>query len=271
MAGDFYHRKLKTMPLHVDVHLSYGVIAPTDILAQVRVAATVEQRLISEVLDVPGTLHHADVIADDNIGVRTWVRVSDTLDFRYACTVEIERADIDIAALPAVPPHLLPGEAVRYLMPSRYCPSDQFQSYVGAEFSSLQGGARVAAMRDWIVDKIQYVSGSSDARTTALDTFVQRRGVCRDFAHVMISLCRASAIPARFASVYAPHVTPQDFHAVAEVFLDGRWYLIDSTGMARPSEMAVVGVGMDAGAVAFLTSFGPIALLNQSVSVVQSA
>ncbi len=258
------------MALQIDVRLYYEISAVTDILAQVRVASTGEQSLRSEHLAVPGTLHQADVPADDGIGLRTWVRVPEQFDFRYSCTVDINRPDIDIATLPAVPPHLLPGETVRYLMPSRYCPSDQFQSYVTTEFSDVEGGQRVALMRDWIAEKIDYTSGSSDARTTALDTFVQRRGVCRDFAHVLIALCRASAIPARFASVYAPDVTPQDFHAVAEVFLDGRWYLVDATGMARASEMAVVGVGMDASAVAFLTSFGPLVMQDQSVSVMRT-
>ena len=122
-------------------------------------------------------------------------------------------------------------------------------------------------MRDWIFERYQYVPGSSNSQTTAIDTFVQRQGVCRDFAHVLITLARASAIPARFASVYAPYVTPQDFHAVAEVYLDNTWHLIDATGMAEADQIVRIGVGLDAAEVSFLSSFGQISLKEQSVSV----
>lgn len=175
---------------------------------------------------------------------------------------------LNISALPAVAPHLLPGDTVRYLMPSRFCPSDEFQTFVSAEFGTFEGGARIAAMKDWINRSFTYAPGSSNAQTTALETFVQRRGVCRDFAHVMITLARASAIPARFASVYAPGVTPQDFHAVAEIYLGGTWHLVDATGMAPADTIARIGVGMDAAEVAFLSAFGRIEYVEQSVSAV---
>ena len=97
--------------------------------------------------------------------------------------------------------------------------------------------------------------------------FVQRQGICRDFAHVLICLARASAIPARFASVYAPDVTPADFHAMAEVFLDSAWHLVDATAMARADATAIIGVGLDAAEVAFLSSYGPMQLISQTVDV----
>jgi transglutaminase-like putative cysteine protease len=122
-------------------------------------------------------------------------------------------------------------------------------------------------MHDWIRDNLAYVPGSSDTSTGALETYVARRGVCRDFAHLMISLTRASSIPARFACVYAPDVEPQDFHAVPEVFLDGAWYLIDPTGMAKAKEMAKIGIGRDAADVSFLTSYGATQLNLKRLSV----
>jgi transglutaminase-like putative cysteine protease len=91
--------------------------------------------------------------------------------------------------------------------------------------------------------------------------------VCRDYAHVLISLARAAAIPARFVSAYAPNVKPQDFHAVAEVYLDGAWHLVDPTGMARADEIVRIGVGLDAAEVSFLSSFGPMTLFSQTVGV----
>ena len=153
-------------------------------------------------------------------------------------------------------------------MASRYCPSDRFVFFVNDEFAGLEGGALVIAMRDWIQHHFSYVPGASSQETTALDTFVSRQGICRDYAHVLITLVRACGIPARFASVYALGIEPQDFHAVAEVFLGGEWHLVDATGMAREGSMAKIGIGRDAADVAFLTAYGPAWMNSQSVSVV---
>ncbi|MBF9044386.1 transglutaminase family protein [Rhodobacterales bacterium HKCCE4037] len=255
------------MELEVNVHLKYQLSGPTDMLLQIEVADLADQRLQSSKLDTSEVDHLARVAADDGLGERTWLRADGEFSCDYAARVVIDRPVLDVGALAAVPPHLLPGDAVRYLMPSRYCPSDRFHSFVEAEFGDCQGGARIVAMRDWINNAFSYVPGSSDSQTTALESFVQREGVCRDYAHVMIALARASAIPARFASVYAPGVTPPDFHAVAEVYLDGTWHLVDATGMAPADTIARIGVGPDAAGVAFLSVFGSTTLMEQTVSV----
>jgi transglutaminase-like putative cysteine protease len=122
-------------------------------------------------------------------------------------------------------------------------------------------------MRDWIASHLSYAPGASHSETTALDTYHDRAGICRDYAHLVVALARAADIPARVASVYAPSVTPPDFHAVAEVYLGGAWHLIDATGMAEASTMAIIGIGRDIGDVAFLTAFGPLVMHSQSVSV----
>src|SRR3546814_16172079 len=101
-------------------------------------------------------------------------------------------------------------------------------------------------MRDWIESRFTYVSGASNSETGALDSFVERRGVCRDYAHVMIALARAAHIPARMASVYALRVRPQDFHAVAEVYLDGERHMVAATGMPLPTEPARICPGRSA-------------------------
>lgn len=255
------------MILQIDVQLDYAVQSPTDIILQIAVPDFSDQRVTDDETILSDATHRAVVAAEEGIGERLLLRVEKDFHCQYSSRVHIDRPALDIAALPAVPPHQLPGDAIRYLMPSRYCPTVELQTFVAAEFGDTTGGARIAQMRDWVFERFQYVPGSSNAQTTALDTFVQRQGVCRDYAHVMISLARASAIPARFVSVYAPHVTPQDFHAVAEVYLDGTWHLIDATGMAAADEIARIGVGHDAAEVSFLTSFGQIDLRNQSVQV----
>jgi transglutaminase-like putative cysteine protease len=156
---------------------------------------------------------------------------------------------------------------IDYLMPSRFCPSDRFNDFVMTEFDGLSGGACVTAIRDWVAQHLTYQAGASHGGTCASDTFIQRRGVCRDYAHLLITLARAASIPARYASVYAPDVDPPDFHAVAEVFLGGVWHLVDATGMAAADEVAKIGVGRDAADIPFLSSFGNTTLIEQVVSV----
>jgi transglutaminase-like putative cysteine protease len=250
----------------IDVHLSYGVQGMTDILMQIEVAALPDQEILSASFDVSDTEHFGRVSAEAGIGNRIWVHTSTNLVCHYQARIAITRPDEDLSKLEVSLPHLLPGDTVRYLMPSLYCPAAEFQSFVAMEFGHLIGGDRVKAMRDWIASHLSYVQGSSGEDTTARETFVRRQGVCRDYAHLLITLARASGIPARYTSVYAPGVNPPDFHAVAEVYLSGAWHLVDATGMASPDSIAVIGVGCDAAEVAFLSSFGPVQLLQQSVS-----
>ncbi len=255
------------MKLSIRTYLDYWFAEPTDILLQIEAAIIPEQQVESAWIDLPPCPHFARVPAPELIGERIWLRAEGRIEIGYKAVVDIRRRVADIAALPAVPHHQLPGETVTYLFGSRFCPSDRFYNFVDAEFPGLEGGARVAAIRDWVKKRIAYTPGISDALTTALDTMVERRGVCRDFAHVMATLVRACGIPARVASVYAPGVDPPDFHAVAEVFLGGEWHLVDATGMAEEAAMAKIGVGRDAADIAFLTAFGEAVMNGQQVEV----
>ncbi len=255
------------MSLAIHTRLDYWFEQPTDVLLQLEAAAIPEQVIEAAHIEISPTGHFARVASQDMIGERIWVRIQGQLLVDYRATVRIERVLDDCLDLPLVPPHQLPGETVQYLMASRYCPSDQFHTFVETEFCGIEGGARLIAMRDWIARHFAYVPGVSDSETTALDTFVKRQGICRDYAHVMITFARAAGIPARIASVYALGVEPPDFHAVAEVFLGGEWHLLDATGMAKERDMAKIGVGRDAADVAFLTAFGTAVMNSQSVEV----
>ncbi|MBH9537415.1 transglutaminase-like domain-containing protein [Novosphingopyxis sp. YJ-S2-01] len=256
------------MRIRIHSQLDYNFEASTDLLLQLEAAMIPEQFVEQAHIALPPKLEHfARVPAHNDIGERLWLRTSGNVVIDYNAVVRIDRVLADVSTLPAVPPHQLPGETIEYLWPSRFCPSDQFQSFVEAEFGDLQGGAKVAAMLDWIADRFSYVPGSSGPDTTALESFVKREGVCRDYAHVMVTLARAAAIPARVAAVYALGVEPQDFHAVAEVFLGGSWHLVDATRMAEEGGMAKIGVGRDAADVSFLTAYGSAHMNAQTVEV----
>lgn len=258
------------MTLSITAQLSFTAENPVDCLLQCEVAPTGAQQIRSGVTTLPADMEVHRVAAQDGVGERFWITAQGDIAITYRASVDIERPSPDLATLGQVAKPELPGLATQYLFDSRYCAGELFQSFVEDEFHGLSGGARVAAIRDWIADHFTYQAGASGAHTTARDSFVARRGVCRDYAHVMIALTRASGIPARYASCYAPEVTPQDFHAVAEVYLDGRWVLVDATGMAQPHETAVIGVGRDAADVSFLTSFGAVTFGGHEVSVERS-
>ncbi|MFT4026249.1 MAG: transglutaminase family protein [Novosphingobium sp.] len=255
------------MTLSIHTTLEYDFYQPTDVLLQLEAAIIPEQAVTAPYIAISPVEHFARVPGQDLIGDRIWLRLQGRLTVDYTAQVRPRRMIADWSRLPAIAPHLLPGEAVQYMLPSRYCPSDKFESLVEAEFGGTAGGARISAIRDWIAGAITYRAGTSTSSTDAMDTYVTRQGVCRDFAHLLVALARASVIPARFVSVYAPDVAPQDFHAVAEVFLDGAWHLVDPTGMAKSEEMAKIGVGRDAADVSFLTSYGSVSLVAQTVDV----
>lgn len=258
------------MRLRIDARLDYRFDAPVDVLLQLEAALIPEQTVEQAWIDLPPCDHFARVPAQDDIGERIWLRIQGDLVVRYTATVAIHRVLADWPALEKVPPHQLPGETVAYLLPSHYCPSDRFRSFVESEFGVIEHGGQILAMRDWIDRQLHYVPGSSDTTTTAADTFISRQGICRDYAHLLIAFARAAGVPARIASVYALGVEPPDFHAVAEIFMGGSWHLLDPTGMAKEAAMAKIGVGRDAADVAFLTSFADARMHAQSVSVVEA-
>jgi transglutaminase-like putative cysteine protease len=162
-------------------------------------------------------------------------------------------------------------ERQEYLRPSRYCPSDHLIGFAVAEFGTGPDvGSRIAAIAEWIRQRIGYVPGSSTVHDSAEDTLLTGVGTCRDFAHLGIALCRATGVPARFTAVYAPGLSPMDFHAVFEAFEGGRWWVYDPTGLApRPSLVRIV-TGRDAADTAFAAVTSGIADL-QSIEVTATA
>ncbi|MEM7687418.1 MAG: transglutaminase family protein [Pseudomonadota bacterium] len=263
------------MPLTLSARFAFDLDQASDTLMQFEVAALDDQRILDAQLDMPGHQTVTRVPAQDGIGERMWMRAEGHVEVDYRASLAIDRPIAELEPLEEVPLRELPGEAVPYLIESRYCHGSQFLDFTQSEFGAIEpGGARVAAIRDWVAGNIAYTPGASNAATTATDTFHTGAGICRDFAHLFVTLARACAIPARYVACYAPGVVPQDFHAVAQVFLNdtgqstgGAWHLVDATGMADLSQAAIIGVGRDAGDVSFMTSFGPMRFESSEVSV----
>ena len=151
------------------------------------------------------------------------------------------------------PTRVSPLEFIESVRPSRYCDSDRLLAVAQAELGDIRGLPLLAAARDWANTHLAYVSGSSRPVDSALDTYLARRGVCRDFAHLVITFLRAYNVPARLVSVYAPGLSPMDFHAVVEAAYDGQWWVLDATGLAPRQPMVRIATGADTSDTAFLT------------------
>ena len=159
--------------------------------------------------------------------------------------------------LPAEPIGEGPDDAAALvaLRQSRYCPSDTLDGFADLELGALADGPeRGRAIGRWVHSRLRYAPGGSGPLDTAIETLLSGQGVCRDFAHLTVALCRAVGVPARLASAYAPGVSPMDFHAVAEVAAGGRWEVVDATQLAPRSALLRIATGRDAADTAFATT-----------------
>jgi transglutaminase-like putative cysteine protease len=154
----------------------------------------------------------------------------------------------------AGPPPVDELDLITYLRPSRYCESDSLLPTARSEFRGLIGHELLTAVTLWVWERLAYVPGSSLVTDGAARTLMARRGVCRDYAHLVIALLRALDVPARMVSVYAPGLSPMDFHAVAEAYVDGQWWIVDATRLAPRQSMVRIATGRDAADIAFLTN-----------------
>lgn len=187
---------------------------------------------------------------------------------RASCIAETpDNVDVDTSA-PYVSLENLPEGVLHFLYPSRYCPSDQFQVLATEIVRGVTlGYPQVEAIRAWMHGHVEYRYGTSSTVTTALDTANTRAGVCRDFAHLGIALCRALNIPARMVVGYAHRLKVQDIHAWFEAYVGGRWFAFDGTSERTAGNRIAIGYGRDATDVAFVTQFGPLALISLVVLV----
>ena len=248
------------MRRRVSARLAYQVEAPAALDLQIAVAgpppgderltATVDGRPVelTELAGPVGGRHH---LARVSVGL---------LEVAYAATV----ADV------APPAAVDPLDAIVFTRPSRFAESDRIAGFATAEFGGLTAPVDLLpAVSSWVGDRLAYVSGSSGPTDGAVETLVARQGVCRDFAHLTVALLRACGVPARLVAVYAPGLSPMDFHAVTEALVDGVWRVVDPTLLAPRSSLVRIATGRDAADTAFLTNQGgDLTFVDQEVSAV---
>jgi len=252
--------------LDLRVELAYDIQDPNgaDFVFNIHAAHTAHQSVADEslVLDQPVT---PDVGTDAATGTRFMRLHADPgpLRLSYTATVDLNHHRTEPDVLAEVPVRCLPLEVLPYVYPSRYCQSDRLLKLAFNEFGSLWPGySRVLAIQHWVQKHVTFASNTSNSSTSAVDTLIEQVGVCRDFTHLMIALCRALNIPARIGTGtdYGadPALGPPDFHAYVEVYLGDRWYLFDASGTGIPMGFMRFGTGRDAADVAFATIFGNV-------------
>ena len=256
------------------VALQYEIMdAPCDFIFNVHAAIAPRQTLVTENFSISQPAN-VSLFSDPCNGNR-YARLRampGRLDVRYEATVDINHHIAAPDTVVEVPIADLPAEALTYIYPSRYCQSDRLHQLARSEFGHIAPGYwRVRAIQDWVHRHTRFVSGSTNSITSAVDTLIEQVGVCRDFAHLMVALCRALNIPARFVTGIDygsdPAFGPTDFHAYVEAFLGDRWYLFDVSGMALPMGLIRLGTGRDAADVSFATIFGSVKLTAPQIGV----
>ncbi|MDO9198107.1 transglutaminase family protein [Rhodoferax sp.] len=251
--------------LQFSIELNYQISEPgCDFIFSIHAAQTQHQNVVSEALVISQPLQSN--LYTDPVTHTRFLRLkafAGPLMVHYEATVDIDHYTAAPDQLNEVAVANLPGPVLPYIYPSRYCQSDRLHRLAVKEFGHLwQGYGRVLAIRDWVTKRVTFQSNTSTGNTTAVDTLVEEVGVCRDFAHLMIALCRAVNIPARFATGIDfgadPALGPTDFHAYVEVYLGDRWYMFDPSGVAIPMGFVRFGTGRDAADAAFATMFGGV-------------
>jgi transglutaminase-like putative cysteine protease len=252
--------------MQIDSRLVYQLDGDCEFVFLIQAALDTGQTLLEEAVQIEPPLRYRS-FTDEHSGNR-FMRLSASagqLSVSYHAVVDRLIDAVDLNAR-EVAMHDMPDEVLRFVLPTRYCESDLLGPVAQQMFGALPGGhARVRAICDWVHDHVAYRVGSTTATTTARDVFLQRSGVCRDYAHLAVTFCRALNIPARLVSAYAHFdEPPPDFHAIFEAYLGGRWVLFDPSGMAPVHEVARLATGPDAKDVAFATIFGPARMLAMS-------
>ena len=260
----------------LSITLDYNVIAPSDYVFVIQPTNTPYQRVTWEqlVLDPPYVAEaelHANPGTPANRHLRVRVEPG-PFKLRYDAIVDLVHHFSLPSDLREVPIAELPASVLQYIYPSRYCQSDRLLDVARAEFGTMNPGyERVEAIRKWVQDRTKFQVGSSHAGTSALDTFECRNGVCRDFAHLMITMCRALNIPARLATGIDygadPSMGPTDFHCYVEAYLGDRWFLFDPSGISPRMGLIRIGTGRDASEVAFATIFGTVQWTMPRISI----
>jgi transglutaminase-like putative cysteine protease len=257
------------MKLKIACDLQYEVKFPSTLILNVHAQHTPAQTILDERVVIEPELR-SEVLTptgSENRFLRIETGKKKQLSIRYRATVDCNYDLLAKDQLHSVPVAQIDADAIQYMFPSRYCQSDRLSRLAWDLFGHIKHPyERVMAVVDWIHDNVEYVRGSTNSQTSAFDTVTQRAGVCRDFAHLGIALCRALNIPARYFAGYAYELDPPDMHACFECYIEHRWLVFDATRLAHLNALVRVGTGRDAADAAVASIFGSARCVAMKVS-----
>jgi transglutaminase-like putative cysteine protease len=258
------------MKLEVTVKMRYDIISSSSVILSILPFQSDKQKVWDEAFQVVPGVSMQEVPAAAGEKRMKIIDVPDAGDvtFAFSAKVENQLQTIPSTELVDVSIPLMPASVLRYLHPSRYCQSDRLYKFAHHKFGNiLHAFDKVMAVRDWVYENVEYSGGYTTPHTSAFDTITEQVGVCRDFAHLGVALCRALTIPARYVTAYSYQLQPADFHACFEAYLGGHWVLFDATKMAPLNGMVKIATGADATETAFASTFGNLHFKEHEVSV----
>ena len=256
------------MRLGVSSRLKYEALAPSTLILSIQAFRSEGQLVVEEDFNVYPHLNTSYLVADRGEKLFKVLDIPDNglIDISYTAVVENGCKQVRASSLEEVPVSRMPANVLPYLNPSRYCQSDKLYKFASTNFGKIdQPYQQVLAIRDWIFKNVEYKKGYTNSNTSAQDTLTEHVGVCRDFAHLGIALCRALTIPARYFTAYAYNLKPQDFHACFEVYLGGMWIIVDATKLVPVNGLVKIATAMDAADAAVASIFGNLKFLQMEV------
>jgi transglutaminase-like putative cysteine protease len=259
------------MAFQINAELHYDVLMRSTMLLSIHALETPGQTLCGEFFRVtPGVMwEELPIRTGENRYIRIDTGEVTKLEIAYGVTAGTRHTMVSHEDVRNIPVSEVRRSAISYLFPSRYCESDRLGRLAMKMFGGIGHPYHQAvAIADWIFENIDYLSGATDAETSAFDTVTQRAGVCRDFAHLGIAFCRALSIPARYFAGYACYMQPPDFHACFEACIGNRWFIFDPTRRAALNGLIRIATGHDAADASVATIFGQMELTGMSVSCV---
>lgn len=248
------------MRFKIASEVSYTINGPSTLILNVHALRNGAQMIHEESFVVEPKVKCEEFVLEQ--GQNRFVRIetgsAKELKLTYRATVDTQVRFIPVEKLNAMTVGKIDRNVIPFIYPSRYCQSDKLGRLAYSKFGKIKHPYKqVSAITSWIFENVQYLSGSTNWQTSAYDTVAERAGVCRDFAHLGIALCRALNIPARYFTGYAHQLQPSDFHACFEAHIGGVWLIFDPTRLAPLNGLVRIANGRDAADAAVATIFGP--------------
>lgn len=257
------------MKFNIASELAYQFNSPGTLVLNIHASSSSRQQIFSESFQIEPQfpVEELSSAVTENRFVRVNVTEPSPLKLSYKAAVGNSFDLLNAEELQEVQVSNMDALVLSYLNPSRYCQSDKLYRLANNMFSHIDHPfEKVHTLTEWIYNNVEYLSGSTNSQTSAYDTVTEQAGVCRDFAHLGIALCRALTIPARYFTGYSYKLSPPDFHACFEAYLGNRWVIFDPTKLAPLNGLVKIATGRDAADAAIASIFGDVLFDGISVN-----